>query len=154
MLLAEVVILQFALLAQFLLQRFLEVLHVDLQREDAAAEGVRHVCRLEVVDAQQVGDGVHDSRLHALDQTLQVLLLRVAQVLYDDLELVGVFVLVEGDLSEDLVDPLLGEDEIFVEHLLELEFLALRLLCLVVSHYFDFYYVKHALNTGSLSNKA
>jgi hypothetical protein len=137
LLLAEVVILQFALLAQFLLQRFLEVLHVDLQREDAAAEGVRHVCHLEVVDAQQVRDRVHDSRLHALDQPLQVLLLRVAQLLYDDLELVGVFVLVERDLSEDLVDPLLGEDEIFVEHLLELEFLALGLLCLVVSHYFD-----------------
>ena len=85
MLLAEVVILELALLAQLLLQRFLEVLHVDLQREDAAAEGVGHIGDLEVVNAQQVRNGLHDSCLHALDQTLKVLLLRVAQAFYDHL---------------------------------------------------------------------
>jgi hypothetical protein len=134
LLLAEAVVLDLPALPQLLLERLLQVLYVDLKGEEAAAEGIGDVDDLEVVDAEQVWDGVDDARLHALDDPLQLPLLRARHALHQHLRLLRVLVLVQRDLPEDLVDLLLGQHEVFTKHLLELEFLALCLLALVTPH--------------------
>lgn len=77
---------------------------------------------------------MNDACLHALDDLLELPLLRTGHALDQYLCLFCVLVFEKGNLTEDLIDFLLVKDKVFSEHLLELEFLMLGLFAFVTAH--------------------
>ena len=94
-------------LAHFLLERLVKVLDVNFKDDAAAAEGVGELDLLEVIDAEEVGDGIEHPLPHVFDELGHLILLAIGKALEDDFSPAGVFVLVDRYAPEDLVHALL-----------------------------------------------
>lgn len=113
---AEVVIFVFSASPHFFFEGPFEVLYVDFELVSAAAEGVGDFDLFDVVDAEQVGDGVEYSFFEVVDDFNDFLFFRKAEGLDDHFYFARVSVGVHFDLSEHFVQAFFDELEVAMEH--------------------------------------
>jgi hypothetical protein len=134
LLFAEVVIFVFATSPHLLLEGTFQILYVYLDLMSAPAEGVGDFDLFYVVDAEQVGDGVHYSFLEVVDYLFYLVLLRKTERFDHYLNVACVSVGVELDLPEHLVQSLLDQLEVAMEHLCKFDGLQFQGLIYIISH--------------------
>jgi hypothetical protein len=115
-------------------ERFFEVLDVDFECDSAPAKRIGDLDDFEMVNAEQIWDGVDDALSHVFDDVIHVLVFGVGQRFDEYFGVFGVFVAKEGDFSENFVYFLFGKLEVLIEHLLEFDSALLDQFSLVIPH--------------------